>query len=233
LGGLTLFGAIGSNLDAYVRALSSTGRFKIVARPSVYTTNNKLALIASGQQVPVPENSLSGYTGSSSTLASSTNIGYKDVVLSLQVIPRVSANHQINLQIQQQNDSIGTSVSIAGNSVPTVNTQLINTEVTVKNRDTVVIGGLISESQTNNTSGVPVLQDIPLLGNLFKDKTKSKTRSELVVLIQPTVIENDDQAGVTSAYEIRRSSVGPDSAQRLDDVPVAPLAPADTVKPNP
>ncbi len=233
LGGLTVFGAIGSELNAYVHALQSTGQFRIIARPSVYTTNNKLASISSGQQVPVPVNSLSGFAGGSSNLASSTNIGYKNVLLSLQVIPRVSFNHQVNLQIQQENDTLGSSVAIAGNSVPTVNTQLINTEVTVNSGNTVVIGGLISDSQTTTSSGVPLLQDIPLLGHLFRDDAKVKKRDELVILIRPVVIDTDVQSDVNSAYEIQRLKIGPPSSQSLDGIPIAPIAAPTTTKPLP
>jgi general secretion pathway protein D len=167
--GLTLYGAIGSTLNAYVRALETTDRFKIISRPSVYTTNNKLAVIASGSQVPVPSSTTSGFTGTTSQLQTTSSIAYEDVLLQLDIIPLINANHDVTLKIRQTNNSLGKNQSISGNLVPIINTQEINTEVTVPDKSTVVIGGLITDHTTRDTSGVPFLSDIPLLGYLFKD----------------------------------------------------------------
>jgi type II secretory pathway component GspD/PulD (secretin) len=210
--GLTLYGAIGSTLDAYVRALETTNRFKVIERPSVYTTNNKLAVIASGSQVPVPSSTTSGFTGTSDNLTTTSSIAYEDVLLQLDIIPLINANHDVTLKIRQTNNSLGTNQVISGNSVPTILTQEINTEVTVPDKSTVVIGGLISDNTTRDTSGVPWLSDIPILGYLFKDTTKSKERDELIIMIQPTVVETDaDQLAVNEA-EKQRTILGREAA---------------------
>ena len=86
------------------------------------------------------------------------------------------------MQIRQTNNSEGNSQIISGNSVPTILTQEINTNVTVPDKSTIVIGGLISNNETRKTSGVPWLSDIPLLGYLFKDTSKSKERDELIIM---------------------------------------------------
>jgi general secretion pathway protein D len=204
--GLTLYGAIGSTLDAYVRALASTDRFKVISRPSVYTTNNKLAVIASGSQVPVPSSITSGFTGGTTTndLATTASVQYENVLLQLDIIPLINANHEVTLKIRQTNNSLGANNVISGNNVPTILTQEINTEVTVPDKSTVVIGGLISDTTTRDTSGVPFLSDIPVLGYLFKDTKKSKERDELIIMIQPTVVETDaDQIAVNEAEKQR------------------------------
>jgi type II secretion system protein D len=217
--GLTLYGAIGSTLDAYVRALETTDRFKIISRPSVYTTNNKLAVIASGSQVPIPSNTTSGFTGTSNQLTTTSSISYEDVLLQLDIIPLINANHEDTLQIRQQNDSLGANNDISGNEIPTINTQEINTEVTVPDKSTVVIGGLITDNTTRDTSGVPWLSDIPLLGYLFKDTTKSKERDELIIMIQPSVIETDaDQIAVNEA-EKQRTILGREAVEAAEGAP--------------
>jgi general secretion pathway protein D len=226
--GLTLYGAIGSTLDAYVRALETTDRFKVISRPSVYTTNNKLAVIASGSQVPVPSSITSGFTGSGTTtddLATTASVQYENVLLQLDIIPLINANHEVTLKIRQTNNSLGANVEISGNEVPTILTQEINTEITVPDKSTVVIGGLISDSTKLNTSGVPFLSDIPVLGYLFKDTTKNKERDELIIMIQPTVVETDaDQIAVNEA-EKQRTILGREASEGLDgNTHVAPPA---------
>ena len=212
--GLTLYGAIGSTLDAYVKALETTDRYKIISRPSVYTTNNKLAVIASGSQVPVPGTSTSGYTGSSSStnsLTTTSSIQYENVLLQLSIIPLINANHEVTLKIRQTNNSLGSYQTIGGNSVPTILTQELNTEITVPDKATVVIGGLISDSTTHDVSSVPFLGDIPVIGNLFKDTTKNSERDELIIMIQPTVIETAQDQILSDKTETQRTILGQDA----------------------
>jgi general secretion pathway protein D len=227
--GLTLYGAIGSTLDAYVRALETTNRFKVISRPSVYTTNNKLAVIASGSQVPVPGSITSsfgsGTTTDNSNLLTTANVQYENVLLQLDIVPLINANHEVTLKIRQTNNSLGSNNIISGNNVPTILTQEINTEVTVPDKSTVVIGGLISDTLNRTTSGVPFLSDIPLLGYLFKDTTKNKERDELIIMIQPTVVETDaDQIAVNEA-EKQRTILGREAVEAATGVPSPEAAP--------
>lgn len=215
--GLTLYGAIGNTIDAYVRALQSTNRFKVISRPSVYTTNNKLAVIASGSQVPVPSSTTSGFTGSSDNLATTSSIQYENVLLQLDIIPLINATHQVTLKIRQTNNTLGSSQVISGNSVPTINTQEINTEVTVPDKSTVVIGGLISDNTTRTTSGVPFLSDIPVIGYLFKDTKKNKERDELIIMIQPTVVETEEDQIAVNEEEKQRTILGKEAADAAQE----------------
>jgi type II secretion system protein D len=217
--GLTLYGAIGSTLDAYVRALETTDRFKVISRPSVYTTNNKLAVIASGSQVPIPSNTTSGFTGTDNQLTTTSSISYEDVLLQLDIIPLINADHEVTLQIRQTNNSLGANNLISGNEIPTINTQEINTEITVPNKSTVVIGGLITDNTTRDTSGVPWLSDIPILGYLFKDTTKSKERDELIIMIQPSVIETDADQIAVNEEEKQRTILGREAVEAAEGAP--------------
>jgi general secretion pathway protein D len=221
--GLTIYGAIGNTVNAYVRALETTNRFKIISRPSVYTTNNKAALIASGSQIPVPASTTSGFTGSSSDLVTTSSISYENVLLQLSIIPVINANHQITLRIRQSNDSVGGQQTISGNSIPIIDTQKLDTEVTVPDKSTIVIGGLISDSTERDSSGLPFLSDIPLLGYLFSDTKKNKNRTELIIMIQPTVVDTEADQVVVNEAEKARTILGKE-AEEAGTPPAPPVA---------
>jgi type II secretion system protein D len=235
LAGLNLYGAIGSTLDAYVRALETTNRFKVIEHPSVFTTNNKLAVIASGQQVPVPASTTTGgSTDANGNLTTTSSIAYEDVLLQLDIIPLINAAHEVTLQIRQTNNSLNGSSTISGNTVPIIATQEINTTVTVPNKSTVVIGGLISDTTTRNTSGVPFLSDIPILGYLFKDTTKTKDREELIIMIEPSVVETDADLVAVNEEEKQRTILGREAVEAATGVaqptpPPAGLLPSSPV----
>jgi len=219
LSGLTIFGTIGDAVSYFVRAIDQRSNFKILARPAVYTANNKRAVISSGQRVPVPQSTLSnlttGTTGgvinNSSSTAVAATVGYEDVELRLEVIPLINSNNEVTLKVAQINDTLGANVNISGNQVPIVNSQRITTTVTVPSGATVVLGGLIQDKTTKDNSGIPYLMDVPYLGNLFKTTTNNKERDELLVFIQPTVVNDDIQTLRASLKEEKRTKVGPDA----------------------
>jgi general secretion pathway protein D len=217
LSGLTIYGAIGDAVSLFVRALDSRSDFKVLARPAIYTANNKRAVISSGQRVPVPESTLSnlttGTTGgiinNSSSTAVAATINYQDVELHLEVIPLINANNEVTLKIAQINDTLGAENNISGTEAPTINSQRLTTTVTVPSGATVVLGGLIQDKITKDVSGIPYLMDVPYLGTLFKYTTNNRTRDELLVFIQPTVVNDDVQTLHASLKEERRAKIGP------------------------
>lgn len=219
LQGLTIYGTIGDAVSYFIRATDSYGKTKILGRPAVYTANNKRAVIASGQRVPVPGQTLSnlttGTTGgiinNSSSTAVAATVEYEDVELRLEVIPLINSSNEVTLKVAQINDTLGNTVNISGNQVPEVNSQRLTTTVTVPSGATVVLGGLIKETISDTTSGIPYLDRIPYLGHLFKYSTKSKERDELLVFISPTVVNDDTQTYRASIKEERRTHVGPDA----------------------
>jgi len=236
--GFTLYGAIGSTLDAYLSALEATDRFKIISTPSVYTSNNKLAIIATGEQVPVPSNITSGFATGDTNLTTTASVTYENVLLQLDIIPLINADKEVTLQIRQTNNSLGGNVVISGNTVPNIDTQEINTEVTVKNNSTVVIGGLIRDTTEHSGAGLPWLSDIPVLGYLFGATDKAKKREELIIMIQPTVVAGDiDQITVDNREE-GHTLLGPDVINAAagvvpsmhDTLPWAPNAPDATTQ---
>ena len=215
--GLSLYGTIGHTLSYYVKALEGTGRFTIMSRPSVYTANNKKASIASGQQVPVPGTTLSSLdTVDNNNVTQQSTIEYKNVELLLEVIPLINSEREVTLQISQQNNTLDGSSTISGNTVPIIASQDLETTVTVPNKGVIMLGGLIQDSDRTSRTGIPVLQDIPVLGALFRSDTKQKERQEMVVLIQPTVIETDEDLAAAQVAERKRAIIGKDAASYSD-----------------
>lgn len=229
--GLNVYGAIGSTLNYYVRALQTSNRFKILSRPSVYTSNNKKAVISSGQQVPVPGSTQSTVnSGTTNNTVVSANVEYKAVELKIAVVPLINTNKEVTLQIAQKNDTIGATSNIGGNEVPAINTQQFTTSVTVPNRQTVVLGGLIIGSFRKDITGLPWISNIPLIGLLFKDTTKSAQRREVIILIEPNVIETQEELAAASALEQQRTDVGAEAARMSE--PSGPYVPDDKFPKN-
>jgi general secretion pathway protein D len=213
LQGLTVYGTIADAVDVYARALESTGKFKILSRPVVYTTNNKKAVISSGQQIPYASSTLTSQTLSGNTVNPNTgitaNITYKDVLLKLEVLPLINANKDVTLVIVQTNNNVlGEQSFGGGNTAPIISAQELTTTVTVPNGGTVVLGGLIVERMQADDSGIPFIMRIPILGYLFKQTSREVRRQELIVLLQPTVVENNEELAKASWQERYRSDLG-------------------------
>ncbi len=216
-GGVTGLVGVSKSLDIIVHALESTGRFHITSRPMVFTSNNKKATIASGEQVPVPGTIQSGgYTSGSNGLVSNTNVEYKDVLLKLEVLPLINSDREVTLDIVQQVNNIGGTTTIGGNDIPTITTRAIQTTVSVANEATIVLGGLVTESVDKSKSGIPILSRIPVIGPLFGNTKKTVKRSELIVLIRPTVTMGTDEGIKTSERVQSKLSFPPDLDATLD-----------------
>ncbi len=213
--GLNVYGQLADGFDVYIRALETTQRFKVLSRPAIYAANNKKAVITSGRRIPVPTSSVTDLANTSSVR---TNISYQDVVLKLEVIPLINSNHEVSLTIAQINDTVDGQQEVADNVVPIIGTERLVTTVTVANRSTIVLGGLITESEEKKTSGVPVLSRIPLLGNAFKSTSTTKGRKELLIFIQPVVVEDNEQAESASLRENEATDVGAEVGDKFRDL---------------
>ena len=195
LPGMQIATFIAGSIDLYIQALTLTARFRIASRPSVFTANNKKAVIFNGRKIAVPTSTVTslGAGGSAVTTTGSqqSNIQYQDVVLKIEVVPLINSAREITLQIIQTNDNIipGANTNIGGGvTVPEIATQELTTTVIVPDRGTVLLGGLITQQDDKTVSGVPFLSTIPLMGTLFKSTTDTTRREELVVMIQPSVV---------------------------------------------
>ena len=196
LPGMQIATFILGSIDLYINALTATTRFRIASRPSVFTANNKKAVIYNGKKIAVPTSTVTtlGAGGSATTTSGSqqSNIQYQDVVLKIEVVPLINSAREVSLQIIQTNDTISqNSTNIGGGvSVPEINTQELTTTVTVPDQSTILLGGLITQQDTKDVAGVPFVSSIPLMGNLFKSTSDTTQRQELVVMIQPSVVQD-------------------------------------------
>ena len=197
LPGMQIATFIAGSIDLYIQALTSTTRFRIASRPSIFTANNKKAVIFNGRKIAVPTSTVTtlgaGGSATTSTGSQQSNIQYQDVVLKIEVVPLINSAREITLQIIQTNDNVipGASTNIGGGvTVPEIATQELTTTVTVPDRGTILLGGLITQQDDKTSAGVPFLSTIPLMGNLFKSTTDTTRREELVVMIQPSVVQD-------------------------------------------
>jgi general secretion pathway protein D len=217
LTGLNVYGQIANGVDAFGRALEGTQRFKILSRPAIYAANNKKAVITSGRRIPVPTSSITDLANSSNVR---TNIAYQDVVLKLEVIPLINSNKEVSLNVAQVNDTVVGQQQVADNTVPIIATERLLTTVTVANRHTVVLGGLITENEEKTTSGIPYISRIPYLGVAFKSTKTKKARKELLIFIQPVVVEGNDETAIASEGEDARTEIGLDAAELFPNLPI-------------
>src|SRR6059058_1349404 len=219
-GGTNIYVAAGNYLATIVHLLESTGRFKTISRPTVFTSNNKKAIIASGTEIPIPVNTLTNATTTTNVAAVASSIEYKKVALQLEVVPLINSEKEISLDILQKLDSRGADTLIGGNLIPNIITRYIRTNVSAANGSTIVLGGLIEESKNKSTRGIPILDRIPYLGALFRSTTNDKLRTELIILMRPEVTLTK-----LDLYRLRQKSedrthFGPELDQ--DDCPDCP-----------
>lgn len=227
LSGLTVYGSIANSVDVLARALASDAKFQIISRPVVYTANGQSAKISSGQSVPVASGTLTSAidTNNTTNLGSSiaSNVEYKDIVLELEVQPLINSPTEVTLRIKQKNDTIEGTTTVSGNSYPTLGVQGLTTVITVPNRNTVVLGGLISEQDEYSQTGIPLLKDIPYVGYIFGNTNKERVRRELIIMIQPFIVDSD--AKLAEVNRIERANTG-FKGEKLFDEPM-PVRPAE------
>ncbi len=191
--GLTLYGQINPYLNGYLSALESTNRFKVLSRPTIYTLNNRQALIFTGQKIAVPRSTstvLDPDQNVTNQVVTSA-IDFEEVLLEIAVKPLINAEDEIMLRIHQINDDIVGSQIIGGDEIPTIGTQALETTVIVPNGSTVLLGGLISEEDSKSESGLPLFVNLPLVGKVFGSTGKTSNRQELLVFIQPEIIDTN------------------------------------------
>jgi type II secretion system protein D len=228
--GLQVYGLIGNTLHAYLNAKQEDSNFKVLSRPTIFTANNQKGSIVSGTRIAVPTNSYS-YANSSGP---STNFEYQDVALKLEVIPLVNSNNEITLKIYLTSDDVGEDRSVGTGEnayeIPDILNRELITTVTVPNNETVVLGGLITESTKDNRSGIPILSRIPGIGPLFGTKSKDKSESELIVFIQPSIVRDPQTMNEAQSDMDRRYNIS-DDARKFSDPPPPEAVPVEEPKP--
>ena len=171
-------------LNLQLQALQANNRAKIISSPKVLTQDNEKAVIEQGQEIPYQQSTSSG----------ATSVSFKKAVLSLDVTPHISPNGKITLDVDARNDQPNYAQALPS-GIP-IDTQQVKTKLLVNNGQTVVIGGIYTDSTTQNETGVPLLRDIPLLGWLFKSHINNVAKTELLVFLTPKVIGGDAPDGL-------------------------------------
>ena len=178
-----------ARVDATLEAIAQNNEVRLLARPSLTVGNNQEGEIQIGAEVPVE----AGESISAGGL-STTNIQYRDTGIGLLITPQINEDGVVNLIINQTLRSVDNSASGINNN-PVFNNQEITTTVVVKDGDNIVLGGLIQTDTEALNTGVPLLNRVPGLGNLFSYQQDNQERRELFIVLRPEVIDLNDQAG--------------------------------------
>lgn len=192
-GAATSFGkiAVGRLQDedfvADIRFLKQVQNTKILANPRMMILNKEEAKINIGDRIPYV---VTTSTGSGNNISISEDIRFIDVGINLIVTPVINDDGFITMKIRPEISSRTGTITTAGqqNEIPIVNTTYIETSVIVKDGVSIILGGLRRDDVTEDSKGVPYLMDIPLIGNAFKNRNDSVTRSEILVLITPRIV---------------------------------------------
>lgn len=167
-------------VDLELSALQAEGRGEIVSSPRVVTANQTEAVIKQGVEIPFQEAAASGATA----------VTFKEAVLSLTVTPQITPDGNIAMDLRVSQDTVGQVFTvIGGGAIPSIDTREVETQVLVSNGQTVVLGGIYETEVRETVSKVPVLGDIPGLGNLFKTTQRINNKSELLIFVTPKILE--------------------------------------------
>lgn len=198
-----------ANFDATAKALASDGRIKILQRPRIQTSHAVEANLFVGQTRPYPTGTSYGGFGGNYSSIQQLQIG-----VTLSVLPLINAEGLVVMDIRQKIQDVGEEVTIQNvGSVPSTIDREANAKVAVRDGETVILGGMIAANKSNSKGGVPILKDIPYLGALFRSTRNSEDRTELMVLIRPTVLPTPE-AAASYAADQRRIMPGASAAQR-------------------
>ena len=169
----------GNLLSLELRALEADSRGKVISNPRVVTSNQKPAVILNGTQIPyiTPQ-----------TNNSPPTVTFKDAFLCLLVDPQILNNDSVILTVEVQKDAVDTANGVLGN--PAINTKRIKTQVRVNNGETLVLGGIFDGDESTSVNKVPLLGDVPVVGNLFKTTSKANSKTELIIFLTPRILDD-------------------------------------------
>lgn len=168
-------------LDLELSALESEGQGEVISAPRVITANQAEAFIQQGVEIPYLQASSSG----------ATNIQFKEAVLELRVTPLITPDNRIQLELAIKQDTVGEVFVLQnGAQIPAIDTRELSTSVLVNNGETVVLGGIYQDESSYIITKVPGLGDLPVIGALFRNKTTSVEKRELLIFITPTILDD-------------------------------------------
>jgi general secretion pathway protein D len=207
-----LYQIMGNDFTATLQAIAIAGKSQVLSRPSILARDGQMAEIVVGQSIYLPSSVTLTAVGGTSTTVPEINGSYQNVGIQLDVTPFIGANNLVQMILQPQITSIDTSTPgqvIQGGSLltsavyaPNLNKRSANTVVVTPDGQPVVIGGLIGNQKSSSESKIPLLGDIPVLGNLFKFSSHSNEKNELLIFLTPHIVQMQSQLAAMSAHEI-------------------------------
>ncbi len=176
----------GGDLTAFFNMLQTDNKFQVLSTPRIFTSNNVQAQINISQQIPYIVSTIQNTNGTNSF-----NYAFQNVGIVLTVTPRITSNGYVNMDVTQTANDLQGYTSF---NAPIVNQREADTTVSVKDGETIVLGGIMQNQVTSSVNKIPLLGDLPILGNLFQSKTKNVTKTELLVFLTPKVIRDPAEA---------------------------------------
>lgn len=205
--GLTYYFSIFDlNIDAVVNMLQTTSDARILSTPIILTTDNKEARIMVGEKRPIVTS-----TSMSSGGVQQSGYEYKDIGIELKVTPHINKNGFVIMEVSQKVNNVGGNQKIDGNDVPIITTREFGASISVNDRRTIVLGGLVGTEQKKDEEKIPFLGSIPLVGLLFRSQGDQNKRAELMVMITPYVLKSPQEV-------YKETSRRFDSLQKADDL---------------
>ncbi|MGH7953535.1 MAG: type II secretion system protein GspD, partial [Limisphaerales bacterium] len=200
-GGLSYFGNIGPTWNVALQAAASDANVTVIQRPRIQTSQAKPASFFVGQTVPyVTSTSYGGSIYGNQSSYSQLSVGVE-----LDVTPFINPDGLVVMDINQEIDDLNGTTHIEGvGDIPNTTKRTLSSEIAVKDRDTIILGGFVRSDKSKSKSGVPLLEDIPILGTLFSQRSTTKDRDETLVLIRPTVLRTPDIAAAQTVKEEER-----------------------------
>jgi general secretion pathway protein D len=189
-------------------ALHSVTGVKVLSNPSLVVINNQSATLQVGNQVPISTGSATVLTANNTVV---NTVDYRNTGIILHVSPRVSANGNVKLDVEQEISSVVPSSSATANLTPTISERKVKSSISVASGQTVLLAGLIQDQKNENKSGIPLLEDLQAVGNAFSNQDNQKTRTELIIFIRPQIIR-DSMDAHSVAEELRTKLRGTVSA---------------------
>jgi len=199
--GLSYFAQIGQNWDLAISAIAADSRVNVIQRPRVITSHATPGSFFVGSEVPFVSGSFFG----GGSFGNSQSITRQQVGVGLNVTPFITPDNLVVMQIDQTVDNLGSNLDLGnGLSAPTTQTRSASSFVTVRDKDAVLLGGYITTSTDKQKSGVPLLKDIPYLGAAFSKRSQNSSRTELMILIRPSILATPADAGEVADQERQR-----------------------------
>lgn len=202
------------DLNAVLTAVGRDDKIRILSTPSIFTANNQEAEIDVTDRVPYLKGTTVGFGGQTTS-----NVDFEEVGLILNVTPRITSEGMVRVDVYQEDSNLVEFRSVGNSAVAPLTTQRVtDTSVTLRDGDTLVLSGLQKTGRTNSRNKLPLLGDIPLLGNLFRSTSKQSTRTELIVFLTPRVVNNADEAKDLTDKELERvRRKAPDAKSRIPE----------------